>query len=499
MSGNIFQKTAFQNMAFSSTNFGNKSDLELKRSFALFDASKIPLADGANVSEWRELFGRETATQGTVANQPTFDADGLNGKPCVVFDGTGDYMNTGILSDTEDCTFFFAGQTTSAETAEKCITGTGNSSTTRSIFLFKDGYFSHYVGDLSAATAKSTTRVGYNMTPFVGCVVRESKTVKIRVNGVEEYSGTYGGTGITNYECRMNAYNYRNGSPNLFLKSKNSAMVFTKHAMTLPEIEIMENALAQKIGIDIHTKYKVIIVAGQSNTHRGSGLDPTGLDAYPSGVYQYGRAENETYPALSGREGEIFQAIEPLDHCTPDATRGGFTNAFVKKYIQEQSPTDPILIIPCGYQGTSFQAGYWGIGNTGYNDVVSRANDVFTRFPNSTLEAILWHQGEADVGNAGYQNSLDAQFNAWRGGSILKASATTPIILGEMCPDWVELDADRIATQAIINDTPNRLANTAVASGDGLTDHSTGYYHYTMVDHRTFGQRYYDAYASLLP
>jgi len=49
MSGNTFQSTAFKSTAFSETSFGNKSDIALKQSDFLLQASRVPLADGASV------------------------------------------------------------------------------------------------------------------------------------------------------------------------------------------------------------------------------------------------------------------------------------------------------------------------------------------------------------------------------------------------------------------------------------------------------------------
>ena len=475
---------------------GNKDNLALKQSTLSLQASRIPLADNALVPTWSDTFGRSSATQGTTAAQPTFDIDGLNGKSCVVFDGTGDFMETSMVADTEDATFIFAGSFSTQSTAESVIIGTGHSGTTRGTFGFANGYFAANAGDLAATTAKSTTRVGYDMVPFVGTIIRSGKTIKIRINGVEEYSGAYGGTTITGYPYRIGAYNYRNNAANLFFIGKGSCISFTKSALPITTIQNIEKVFAREIGIDF-TPYEVFVVAGQSNTHRGNGLDQT-LDFYPSNVYQYGRTANPTYPAISGKEGQIIPAVEPLDHWTPSATQAGFTNAFVKKYIEGETPTNPILIVPCGYQGTTFGTGEWGKGNTLYEDMVARVNAIRIQFPKATLKAVLWHQGEAATSplDTGYQTKLDQQIADFRTDAKM-ASATTPWVLGEMVPDWVALDADRQTIQTIINDTPSRVANTAVASGAGLTAHTAGYYHYSMTDHRIFGERYYDAYASL--
>ena len=52
------------------------------------DSSTITL-NGSTVSQWRDKSGNARhASQETVANQPTYTANGLNGKPVLTFDGT---------------------------------------------------------------------------------------------------------------------------------------------------------------------------------------------------------------------------------------------------------------------------------------------------------------------------------------------------------------------------------------------------------------------------
>jgi hypothetical protein len=57
------------------------------------DASTITL-NGSTVSQWRDKSGNNRhASQATVANQPTYTANGLNGKSVVTFDGVNDLMS----------------------------------------------------------------------------------------------------------------------------------------------------------------------------------------------------------------------------------------------------------------------------------------------------------------------------------------------------------------------------------------------------------------------
>ncbi|MFM5962620.1 MAG: hypothetical protein ACKOQ2_36645 [Dolichospermum sp.] len=56
------------------------------------DSSTIIL-NGSTVSQWRDKSGNERhATQATAANQPVYQATGLNGRPTIGFDGTNDAL-----------------------------------------------------------------------------------------------------------------------------------------------------------------------------------------------------------------------------------------------------------------------------------------------------------------------------------------------------------------------------------------------------------------------
>jgi len=66
-----FRNSTFQNQKFgASSGLNEKYLLAAKRSTAVFDPSKLPLADGASVGSFPEIFGRYTATQETSAFKP---------------------------------------------------------------------------------------------------------------------------------------------------------------------------------------------------------------------------------------------------------------------------------------------------------------------------------------------------------------------------------------------------------------------------------------------
>lgn len=64
------------------------------------DASTITL-NGSTVSQWRDKSGNaKHASQATLANQPAYTINGLNGKSVLTFDGSNDFLNANLSLST---------------------------------------------------------------------------------------------------------------------------------------------------------------------------------------------------------------------------------------------------------------------------------------------------------------------------------------------------------------------------------------------------------------
>ncbi|MDO6803505.1 sialate O-acetylesterase [Wenyingzhuangia sp. 1_MG-2023] len=241
---------------------------------------------------------------------------------------------------------------------------------------------------------------------------------------------------------------------------------------------------------DYDAPYDIIIIAGQSNTHHGLGLDPI-LDQPDANIFQLGRSS--IYNHL------IFPAKEPLQHHTASTNRIGFGLTFAKEYNQKINPNKkPILIIPCGYGGSSLKDD-WKFDDFLYQDMIEHVKFVQQKFPKSVVKAFLWHQGESDVGNNGYANLLDTFINQVR----TDLEQEIPVIVGGMVPYWVSQTEDRIQQQNSIKDTPNRLENVSYADPEipfviSKLDNSVDAIHYNAAGQRELGKRYFEAYNKLI-
>jgi hypothetical protein len=240
------------------------------------------------------------------------------------------------------------------------------------------------------------------------------------------------------------------------------------------------------------TKYRIIMLAGQSNLLNGQTLN-AGIDIAGPNNYQINQS------------GVVSAANEPLQHPSFIADGIGFAAAFARDYLVPSgrlATGEQVLLVPCGIGATGFSNTRWGVGNDLYCNAIGLTARAKAMFPNSTVDAIFWMQGETDVAPAmtgpAYQSALDATLQGMRnqlGGTGVK------IVVGGMSPLWVAADtANRQAIANVHADTPNRFTNCAYADPNlpsQITDTQNAFLHYSAVGQRTFSGRWWTAYQGL--
>ena len=239
--------------------------------------------------------------------------------------------------------------------------------------------------------------------------------------------------------------------------------------------------------------YDVFLVAGQSNTYYGLGYDSI-LDKPAPGIYQLGRVDPNNM--------KIIEAKEPLQHFFTKPNRVGFALTFAKLYDQYCDYKKNILIIPCAMDWTGFADSSWKRGDCLYNDATTRANYVLKNYPKSKLKAILWCQGERDVGNKKFQAWLDSMIVGFRK-DIAGDNSKTPFILGGMVPFWIEKDNERIVQQKIIKNTPYRMpysgyADPYIPFRISKQNNDSDVYHYNAEGQREMGKRFFEVYKKII-
>ncbi len=241
--------------------------------------------------------------------------------------------------------------------------------------------------------------------------------------------------------------------------------------------------------VDVPNIYDVVLIMGQSNTHHGLWIDES-VDIYHPDVLQLGRS--------GSRDLQVLAAEEPLDHHTKNDKRIGFSNVFSNLYVDELLSKDKrLLLIPCGYAGSSLHENNWNEGDELFEDAIRRTHYVLENFPGSELKCVLWHQGESDVHNDDYQLMLDEMIVNFRS-RIGKENLL--FLMGGMVPQWVETSEKAQRIQEIILHTPSRISHTGYVSPTFpfvIEADEFDVIHFNAKGQRELGKRYFDKYKEM--
>lgn len=435
---------------------------------------------GSNVTQWDDLSGNDNhATPLTTDVRPKSGTRTINSKNAIEFDGT-DFLETPDLELTEYTEFivFQADNViTDGASLTTAIMGGAGGKDTRYIrrsdlWLWEDG-----------VQAIPSTNISTNGV-YISTASHDATTLdaELRLNGesqgVVNRAMPTGGT--TPY--RIGAF-----STNLWYDGVIAEIIVYDRVLSAAEKQQVEAYLTAKwkapltssipSGADVH----VFLTAGQSNN--------VGLAPFDSGANYSSRVFEMNH------NGELVAASTTLDNIDPytDLTNTmGLQMQFSIDYLAD-NPDAYIIFVPAAVGDSGFTTGQWVVDGDLYNYAVNTTNTLLAKFPSYSFKGVLWHQGEKDSGNASYEAQLHAMIVGMRA-DITGADATTPFILGEMVIGGAATNA---TIQAIINDTPNNVDDTAVASATGL-GHIGDNLHFNAAAFRTFGSRYYTAYQNVI-
>lgn len=154
-----------------------------------------------------------------------------------------------------------------------------------------------------------------------------------------------------------------------------------------------------------------------------------------------------------------------------------------------------IGMIPCADGGTRIDQ--WKEGSILFDHAV-----MMTRLAMRTshLAGILWHQGESDCHSdeevAAYKDKLSAFITGLR----RALGVTVPFVIGELSHSYSEKYGCHMRSarmNEIFREIARELPLVTVVSSEGLSMKPDGL-HFDAASLRTFGRRYYAAYAALV-
>lgn len=268
----------------------------------------------------------------------------------------------------------------------------------------------------------------------------------------------------------------------------------TLYQLVILAILVMSCQKPQKLEQNDLPQYDIILVAGQSNTLNGLGLDPD-IDLVSDSIDQLGRWDGHNF--------QIIPAIEPLDHHDKRKGKIGFALTFAKLYKKKHLKQGrKLILIACGKGSTGFKGNSWNQGDPLYTDALERVNHICSKYPGSRMVAMLWHQGEHDVDNELYYLQLDQMVMAFRN-NVSNWQAPKIFIAGGLVPFWTSALSSRQKCNLIIKNICYRVPFTGFADPEKpyvimKDDNTADSIHFDAKGQREMGRRYFNVYDEMV-
>ncbi|KQY25417.1 hypothetical protein ASD16_08420 [Cellulomonas sp. Root485] len=241
--------------------------------------------------------------------------------------------------------------------------------------------------------------------------------------------------------------------------------------------------------------YDVVAVLGQSNALGwGTGPDEPSAEVPDPRIWQW--------PGSGPDVDTVVPAVDPL--VGPFTASGvGPALSFARAYGAEHDRE--VVIVQAAVGGTGFapaQGMTWdpelhGSVRNLYDEAVGQVRDALAEGDGNRLVAVLWVQGESDVGRIspeGYAAELD--------GLVARLRADVgpaPFVIGQMVPEWIAADPTRGGIDSVHRQTAGRLPDTVFVPGpSGMTNGPGDEIHYDALGQREQGRRMYAAWRTLV-
>jgi len=283
------------------------------------------------------------------------------------------------------------------------------------------------------------------------------------------------------------------GAVNVIAEDLASAAVLD--AATLSGIYVLDPApLVSAAALDdvVIGQTDVFLVIGQSNAIGRAPFD--NLGAHPSGTQQYSNN--------AATQDTVIAATVPLEHAGRVPGDMGPDVSFAEDYAALNTG-NTLLFMPNAVGGTGLgdPNARWAVASADlYSETVTRANELLALDPRYVLRGIIIQIGERDTNQntaaATFEALLDELITALR--ANITGAADVRVSVGPMLPAYVSAQPNGPAIEAVLADTPNRLANTVYVSPAGLNLQGVDSVHFDAPSLRALGSAHLDNFEALL-
>ncbi len=254
-------------------------------------------------------------------------------------------------------------------------------------------------------------------------------------------------------------------------------------------LAVAVRAAAAEVRLPEKDKFKIVVLAGQSNMAGRGKIDP---------------ADNKPHPrvVMMNAQGEWVPCVDPVHF---DSSRAGVgPGKTFGEALAESDPSITVGLVPTAVGATSIMR--WRPGETAkwkrprpvwhpYDDCIARAKKALER---GTLAAILWHQGESDCSERGAPRHRE-QFPEFvaRLRKDLGAEGV-PLIVGGLRRAQAQTPAGRMiaATEKETCERTHGPGKYVPAKDDyGLEPDRI---HFDRAAQQDFGRRYFEAYQEVV-
>lgn len=232
-------------------------------------------------------------------------------------------------------------------------------------------------------------------------------------------------------------------------------------------------------------KFYLVLLTGQSNMAGRGFVTPEDKVPHPRVLMQ-------------NKAGEWVPAVDPV-HYDKSMAGVGPARTFAN-LLAESDPSITVGLIPTACGGSPIAA--WAPGQEWkqtqshpYDDAIARAKKAMK---DGTLKVILFHQGEADCGEANSRLYHDRLLKLMTSLRTELNAPEVPIVIGQLSrfPGAKPWSEGKKRVDAAHRAMGKELPKVGFAPSDGLTQNPDNI-HFDAKSQKEFGKRYFEAYRKL--